>query len=105
MGHLVDTALDVALVGGCCVYAHWLDEHKGLEPDHTWFEVTVGVAACLAHAALRGRGATKDAYQALLWRSFALGGAPIIVGELHQALRRRRARDLYLAQGPLDIGD
>lgn len=105
MRHFWDTLLDTALVGGCCVYAYWLDEHKGLEPDHTWLEVTAGVGFCLLHAALRGRGLDKAAYQAQLWRSFALGGTPVILGELRQALLRKRARDLYLQQGPLDIGE
>jgi hypothetical protein len=105
MDHLVDTALDIALVGGCEAYAVWLDEHKGLEPDHTWLEVTAGVAACLLHAALRGRYTDKAGYQATLWRSFALGGTVIIAGELRQWRERRKARDRYLAQGPLDIGE
>jgi hypothetical protein len=103
MGHFMDTALDAALVGTCCAYAYWLDKNKGLEPDHTWLEVTAGVALCLAHATLRGRNATKAEYEAHVLRSFALGGVPVVAGELRQYLERRAARDRYLRQGPPDL--
>lgn len=101
--HLAQTALDATLVATCCAYAAWLDTHKDLEPDHTWAEVTAGVALCLGHAAARHRLDRGD-YEATVWRSFALGAAPIIVGELRQWLARRAARSRYLAQGFDDLG-
>lgn len=92
--------VDATLVASTCVYAHWLAENKDLEPDHTWLEVSVGVAMCLSAAGAHGRLAPADwrAYERAVWRAFLLGGAPIIVGEVAQWLRRRQERRRYLLQ-------
>lgn len=87
-------ALDIALVAATSMYAQWLAEHKEPEPDLVWLEVVAGTALCLAHAGVRSRikGSDWRSHEIETWRSFALGGAPIIVGELAQAWRRRQKR-------------
>lgn len=91
---------DTILVMLTSAYARWLDEHKILEPDGTWIEVAIGVGICLAHAACLGRidRGTWRSYELHVWRSFAVGSMPIIVGEIDQARRRRRDTKRYLQQ-------
>ena len=91
---LIDTALDAALVATSSAYAAWLAEHKSAEPDWTWAEVGVGCAYVLLHAAARGALTAGDwrAGQAEVWRSFVIGGIPIVAGELAQWWRRRKTR-------------
>lgn len=91
---------DTILVVLTSAYARWLDENKILEPDGTWLEVAIGVAICLAHAAISGRldRGTWRSYELAVWRSFAVGSMPIIVGEIDQARRRRRDTQRYLQQ-------
>ena len=96
-------AADTALIAATALFARWLDEHSGdldsFEPDHTYAEVIAGCALCLLHAGVVGRlhGETRGA----LWhsinhlRSFALGGTPVVVGELWQWRQRVRARAAY----------
>lgn len=100
MRRLLACTADVGLIGFTSAYARWLDSNKDLEPDHTWLEVTIGIAACLvhalAHSAIRG-GTWRDG-QADVWRSLAIGSVPVIVGELDQARRRAEARARYQAQ-------
>lgn len=96
---LGEAATDTALVAATSAYARWLDANKDLEPDHTWAEVVFGVGLCLFHAGLIARARGKNwkwqhhSYNHL--RSFALGGMPIIVGELWQWRRRVAARLAY----------
>jgi hypothetical protein len=89
-----EVALDTTLIAATCLYAAWLDEHKDLEPDHTWLEVVGGVALCLAQADCQARWGHPD-YRRAVWRAFALGGTPIIVSELLQWRRRVAERRRY----------
>lgn len=93
------TLLDSALIGLCSAYAHWLDGHKDMEPDQTWAEVALGVALCLGQAELSHRWAGTP-YRLAVWRSFFLGGAPIVVGELNQAWRAERKRRGWVGPVP-----
>lgn len=92
-------AIDLGLVLSTTVYALWLDGHKHQEPDWTWLEVVGGVSAVLAAAGLRSRCQTNPTWrdhEHNVWRAFALGGMPIICGEVSQALRAWRDRDAYI---------
>lgn len=90
-------AVDIGLMLTTCAYAWWLDRHKEHEPDWTWVEVAVGVTICLVAAGLRSRALGGDwkAHERNVWRAFVLGGAPIIAGEVSQALRGWAARERY----------
>lgn len=94
---MTSLGLDVALIGAASAGAHWLTDHKQLEPDWTWVEVGVGVAACLIHAHLQNALRPSDwrKAEAQIIRSFLLAGPPIVVGELAQWLRRRGERRRY----------
>jgi len=92
-GDVSTTLLDAALVAATCAYAAWLDEHKGLEPDHTWAEVVFGVVLCLAQAEAQHQ--VGMGYRRAVWRSFVLGGTPIIIGELTQWVQRIADREAY----------
>jgi hypothetical protein len=96
MSHDEDT-VDIALVLIMSGYAWWLDSHKQAEPDWTWVEVAVGSAVCLIAAGLRSRfvGGDWRAHERHTWRAFLLGGAPIIAGEISQAIRGWSQRDAY----------
>lgn len=89
-------AIDGALVTTTSAWALWLYNHKEFEPDFTWVQVVAGCSLCLSHAHLQGRIAGGD-WQAQQWqvfRSFIIGGIPIIAGEVTQwlALRAERRR-------------
>jgi hypothetical protein len=92
-----EDTIDIALVLIMSGYAWWLDGHKRAEPDWTWLEVAVGTAICLVAAGLRSRtvGGDWQAHERATWRAFLLGGAPIIAGEISQALRAWAERDAY----------
>jgi hypothetical protein len=76
------------------VYAFLLSRFKYLmEPDLTWIEVVVGVTLCLAAPALVARWEgvpTWQAYEALTWRAFLIGGAPIVLWQIGRATRTWR---------------
>jgi hypothetical protein len=96
----MDLAIDAALVTISSAYAAWLRAHKRHEPDWTWISVVAGTALCLAAAGAQSRlcgGAWHD-HERRVWRAFALGGTPIIVGEVAQWLERRAERARYLQQ-------
>lgn len=92
-----ESAIDIGLVLLMSGYAWWLDGHKSAEPDWTWVEVAVGTGACLIAAGMRSRvtGGDWKAHERATWRAFLLGGAPIIAGEISQAIRAWVARDQY----------
>lgn len=106
MGLLGESITDTALVAATSLYARWLDKHKDLEPDHTWAEVTFGVGLCLVHAAAvaqqRGQHWTAAQHSLNHLRSFALGGTPVIVGELWQWRERLQARAAYRPPEPVE---
>jgi len=106
LDELAADSADAALVGATSLFAHWLDEHKDLEPDHTYAEVIVGVSLCLMHALAtgqaRGQGWRPWRHSLNHLRSFALGGAPIIVGELWQWRKRLAARARYTPPSPVE---
>lgn len=90
--------VDLVLVISTSLYAWWLSNHRRQEPDWTWLEVVAGTSICLLAAALRYRLSGRrdwQSYEHYIWRAFALGGAPIIAGEVSQALRDWQARDSY----------
>jgi hypothetical protein len=91
--------IDIGLVGLTTLGALWLDSHKRAEPDWTWVEVCIGTAVCLAAAGLRSRvrGGTWRDHEREVWRAFLLGGAPVIAGEISQALAAWAERDAYTA--------
>lgn len=96
-----EDAIDIGLVLTTTAYSFWLEDHKHQEPDWTWLEVVAGVAVVLTAAGLRSRlqsSATWRDHERNVWRAFALGGLPIICGEVSQALRGWRARDDYRKQ-------
>jgi hypothetical protein len=99
MRSIVSIAIDAALVTATSAYAAWLDTNKDLEPDFTWAEVAAGTTLCLVAAGLQSRVQASDwrAHEREVWRAFALGGAPVVVGELRQWLRRREERRRYRA--------
>lgn len=100
MRDFLTIALDATLISASCAGSYWLDEHKELEPDHTWLEVCIGVGASLLHATLTGALHGGD-WKAQSWRvvrSFALSGTPIICGELRQAYERRAETERYILQ-------
>lgn len=92
-----ESAIDIGLVLVMSGYAWWLDGHKSAEPDWTWVEVAVGTGACLIAAGMRTRatGGTWQSHEANTWRAFLLGGAPVIAGEISQAIRAWSQRDAY----------
>jgi hypothetical protein len=94
---LGELAIDVALVAGTIEYADWLAEHKQLEPDWTWLEVAFGTALCLVHSAALGsiRGGDWRIQQWRVLRSFALGAAPVVLGEMRQYRHRQEERRRY----------
>lgn len=97
---LAGLALDTALVAGTAAFAVWLDNDENkrrYEPDKTWLEVVVGCTACLAYASLYSR-ATGHNHERAVWRGFALGGTPVIVGEVAQWRKRLDERKRYEAR-------
>lgn len=94
---MFDVIADAALITLSSIYARWLAEHKGGEPDWTWIEVAFGVSYCLGHAYAQGRrhGGDWRAQHHAVWRAIFLGGIPIAVGELDQWLARRARRRAY----------
>jgi hypothetical protein len=93
-----ESAIDIGLVLAMSAYAWWLDGHKSAEPDWTWVEVAVGTGACLLAAGMRTRAnasATWQSHEGNTWRAFLLGGAPVIAGEISQAIRAWAERDQY----------
>jgi len=92
-----ELAADVALVAATNEYAAWLAEHKQLEPDWTWLEVTLGTALCLLHSTALGglRGGDWKAQQWRVVRSFGIGAVPVIVGEIRQYRLRKEERRRY----------
>lgn len=91
-----EDAIDIGLVLSTTSYSLWLDQHKHAEPDWTWLEVVVGVGIVLTAAGLRTRVQGRpELHEHNVWRAFALGGLPIICGEISQALRGWQARDDY----------
>ena len=99
MGLIRELVADSALVAATSLYAHWLDANKDLEPDWTWAEVVFGVSACLIHAGVtarsRGQNWKPTAHSLNHLRSFALGGTPVIIGEVWQWRERLRVRAEY----------
>lgn len=87
-------ALDGALITTTSVWALWLASHKQFEPDFTWVQVVAGCSLCLAHAHAQGALAGGDwrAHQIRIFRSFVIGGVPIIAGEVTQWLALRAER-------------
>jgi hypothetical protein len=94
------TLIDSLLIAATSAYAHWLMEHKELEPDLTFVEVGLGVALCLIAAGAHSRLAGGDwrANERAVWRAFAIGSPPIVVGELVQWRRRHVARQRLAAR-------
>lgn len=94
------TVIDAALVSAASAYASWLWDHKKYEPDWIWTGVVAGAAGCLVAAGLQSRIAGGDwrDHERRVWRAFALGGVPIIVGEIAQWLVQRDQRQRYLRQ-------
>ena len=84
----------LALFVTTALYALLLSKVKHLiEPDLTWLEVVIGVALCLAAPAIVARWSgvpTWQAYEALTWRAFLIGGAPIIIWQIGRATRTWR---------------
>lgn len=95
---LTSIALDAALVTATSAFAAWLDDddNKRHEPDKTWLEVVFGVGLCLTYASARSR-LTGLAHERAVWRAFALGGAPVIVGEVAQWRERLKQRPRWEA--------
>lgn len=93
MEHKLDLAL--ALFG--TLYAAWLRQHKGQEPDWTWLEVVFGVSVVLGYAKAR-TAAQGDAtrHEHNVWRGFIVAGVPIICGEVSQAIDSARQRREWL---------
>jgi hypothetical protein len=89
-------AADGALVTTTSAWAIWLWNHKEFEPDWTWVQVVAGCGLCLGHAYIQGRllGGDWHAHHMRIFRSFVIGGLPIIAGEVTQwlALRAERQR-------------
>lgn len=87
-------ALDGALVTATSAWALWLYNHKEFEPDFTWVQVVAGCALCLSHAHAQGAisGGDWRTQQIRIFRSFILGGVPIIAGEVTQWLTLRDER-------------
>src|SRR3569832_2386436 len=78
----------------CLVFALWLKENKGAEPDHTWAEVVIGVGYTLLGAHLHNvitRGDWRQT-EAHILEAFCYSAPPIIVGELWQAWEAYRVR-------------
>lgn len=99
MRPIASIVIDAALVTATSTFAAWLDTNKDLEPDFTWAEVAAGTALCLTAAGLQSRlvGGDWRAHEREVWRAFALGGPPVVVGEVRQWLRRRGERRRYQA--------
>lgn len=99
MRSLWSIAIDAALVTSTSAFAGWLDTDKSLEPDFTWAEVAAGTGICLLAAHLQNRlsGGDWQSGEREVWRAFALGGPPVVVGEVRQWLRRREERHRYQA--------
>jgi hypothetical protein len=89
-------AADGALVTVTSAWALWLWNHKEFEPDWTWVQVVAGCGLCLGHAYIQGRlsGGDWQTHHMRIFRSFVIGGLPIIAGEVTQwlALRAERQR-------------
>ncbi len=86
--------LDGALGTTTSAWALWLWNHKEFEPDFTWVQVVAGTALCLSHAHLQGElsGGDWRSQQLRVFRSFIIGGVPIIAGEVTQWLSLRAER-------------
>lgn len=90
MTSLIATYSALALL--TTLYAVLLDRHKEKwEPDWTWGEVAVGVALCLAAAAIAARQCDPSwrDYELLVWASFVVGGTPIIIWQLKRMVGSR----------------
>lgn len=90
----MEARIYISLFLATSLYAFLLARFKYLiEPDLTWLEVVVGVAICLAAPALVARWMgvpTWQAYEALTWRAFIIGGAPIVLWQIGRATRTWR---------------
>jgi hypothetical protein len=82
---------DAELVGITTAWALWLYQHKEFEPDFTWVKVVAGFLLCWHHAGADGHGDWK-AHHKRVFRSFVLGGTPIVIGEVAQWLERQADR-------------
>lgn len=100
--------VDLAQLGASSAYAAALDRWKHhIEPEGTWAEVVAGTAMCLLFAGLRTRQRRHphwQDHQADVWRSFVIGGAPIIAWRLYRAVTMHR-RGFEVALRHLRAGD
>jgi hypothetical protein len=95
-----EDTVDIALLLTTTGFALWLANHKKQEPDWTWLEVVAGTAVVLLAAGLRSRvqpAQTWQDHERNVWRSFVLGGIPIICGEISQGLAAWRDREAWKA--------
>jgi hypothetical protein len=95
-------AIDVALCATTTIYALTLDRlGPYLEPELAWAEVAVGTTICLTAAAVRARLTRPHcwrSYERCVWRSFAVGGAPIVAWQVLRTQRRYRQAIAYAAR-------
>lgn len=87
----VNAAIDISLVATSCAYAHWLDQSHAVNPDVRWAKVVFGVGYTLAAGTLKEAASGQKLGTLSLFRLFVLSSTPIIIGELAQAWKRRRA--------------
>jgi predicted phage tail protein len=90
--------VDAGLAAATTLYAVWLwGQRKKARPETTWQKVVFGVALVLGAAGLRYRltGGGWEAYELTVWRMFAIGGAPVILGEIAQTIARRAEARAY----------
>lgn len=90
----MEVSVYLVLLATTTLYAFLLAKIKHiLEPDLTILEVIVGVALCLAAPFVAARLAdvpTWQAYEALTWRAFVVGGIPIAIWQFSRLARTWR---------------
>lgn len=78
--------IDAVQFAACAGYAALLETNKHrLTSQHTWMQVVVGNSICLAFAGFRLRqrfGWTSDQAERQYWRSYIVGGLPVIAWQL-----------------------
>lgn len=93
--HLVYAVLFLATALYAVALHHW----RRLEPDWTWLEVVIGTSLVLAAPATLGELgelASWQDYQHAVWRSFIVGGLPVVVWQIWLAWSRRGELIIYL---------
>lgn len=78
--------IDAAQLGSSSLYAYLLQRYaRRLTADTTWMQVVAGDAMCLAYASARLRvdpPTSPEQAERAVWRSFVMGGLPIILWQL-----------------------